>query len=260
MGDADGDGLQRRSRGLRRSPSRSADPGWRAAGRRRATVPAAPTGEPRVRWRGCRARAGRDGAVRGRAGRRAVHSSAEPEGGDLGAVRAAGRHDHGDPGRHGHRHQHGRRPRRPRAPGCRRTRRHHRGPAGAIAFGNPAGPNAPARCATLIRYARPVGELSAQAVSTRPRSPAASATAGSTSSGSADRGAAELRPRRIRSLRPGPSGPSGPSCRRHSFRATACSQASSRSGSRSPSSFETAMIKVSWTTSAASGPGSIEWQ
>ena len=56
-------------------------------------------------------------------------------------------------------------------PGCRRTRRHHDGPDGPIAFGKPAGPNAPARCATLIRCARPAGELSAQAVSTWLRSP-----------------------------------------------------------------------------------------
>ena len=36
-------------------------------------------------------------------------------------------------------------------PGCRQTRRHHRGPAGTIALGNPAGPNAPA----AMRHAHP---------------------------------------------------------------------------------------------------------
>ena len=46
-------------------------------------------------------------------------------------------------------------------PGCRRTPRHHDGPDGPIPFGKPAGPNTPARCATLIRCARPAGELSA---------------------------------------------------------------------------------------------------
>ena len=50
--------------------------------------------------------------------------------------------------------------------GPRRTPCHHRGPAAPTALGNPDGPNAPARCATLTRCARPVGELSAQAVST----------------------------------------------------------------------------------------------
>jgi hypothetical protein len=53
----------------------------------------------------------------------------------------------------------------------RRPPRHHRGPAVPIVFGNPAGPNVPARCATLTRCARPAGELSVQAVMTRPRSP-----------------------------------------------------------------------------------------
>ena len=62
--------------------------------------------------------------------------------------------------------------------GCRLTRRHHRGPAGPMALGNPDGPNAPARCVTLTRCARPVGELSAQAVSTCPRSSAGRVTAG----------------------------------------------------------------------------------
>ena len=35
------------------------------------------------------------------------HASAEPEGGGLRALRSAGRHDHGDPGRRGHRRHHG---------------------------------------------------------------------------------------------------------------------------------------------------------
>ncbi len=138
--------------------------------------------------------------------------------------------------------------------GCRRIRRHHRGPAGPIALGNPDGPNAPARCVTLTRFARPAGELSAQAVSTRPRSSTGSVTAGSSSrSAEPGTGAAAL------AGPPAPPGNPGPSRRRHSFRATACSQASSRSGSRSPSSRETAMRKVSSTTSAAAGLGSSQW-
>ena len=64
------------------------------------------------------------------------------------------------------------------APGCRRTPRHHDGPDGPIPFGKPAGPNTPARCATVIRCARPAGELSAQAVSTRLRKPGGSGTSG----------------------------------------------------------------------------------
>jgi hypothetical protein len=64
------------------------------------------------------------------------------------------------------------------APGRRRTRRHHDGPEGPIAFGKPVGPNTPARCATLIRRARPSGELSAQAVSTRSRNLGASGSSG----------------------------------------------------------------------------------
>ena len=142
--------------------------------------------------------------------------------------------------------------------GRRRTRCHHRGPAAPTALGNPDGPNVPARCATLTRCARPVGELSAQAVSTCPRSSAGSVAAGR-SSGSgkpAVHVAAVALPTRI----PGLPEPWGTRRRRHSFRATACSQALSRSGSRRPSSRETAMRKVSSTTSAASGPGSIEWQ
>ena len=63
--------------------------------------------------------------------------------------------------------------------GCRWTRCHHRGPAGPMALGNPDGPNAPARCVTLTRCARPVGELSAQAVRTCRRSSVGSVTAGS---------------------------------------------------------------------------------
>src|SRR5579863_1958139 len=50
-----------------------------------------------------------------------------------------------------------------------RTPCHHCGPGAMTGFGNPAGPNAPARCVTLARCARPVGVLSAPACSTRSR-------------------------------------------------------------------------------------------
>ena len=63
-------------------------------------------------------------------------------------------------------------------PGCRRTRRHHHGPDEPIALGKPAGPNTPARCATLIRCARPAGELSAHAVRTWLRRSGGSGTSG----------------------------------------------------------------------------------
>ena len=55
------------------------------------------------------------------------------------------------------------------ARGRRRTSCHHRGPGGMIGFGNPVRSNAPARCVTLTRSARPVGVLSAPACSTRSR-------------------------------------------------------------------------------------------
>ena len=144
------------------------------------------------------------------------------------------------------------------ARGRRRTSCHHRGPGGMIGFGNPVRPNAPARCVTLTRSARPVGVLSAPACSTRSRR----ASGGLTS--------------RHRALRGQPSGvgqggraspaasPAAPSRRRHSFRATACSQEPSWSGSRSPSSLAVAMVKVSATASAASpggcGSGSMDRQ
>ncbi len=57
------------------------------------------------------------------------------------------------------------------ARGLRRTSCHHRGPDRMTGFGNPVRPNAPARCVTLTRSARPVGELSAPAFSTRSRRP-----------------------------------------------------------------------------------------
>ena len=63
-------------------------------------------------------------------------------------------------------------------PRCRRTRRHHHGPDEPIALGKPAGPNTPARCATLIRCARPDGELSAHAVRTWLRRSGGSGTSG----------------------------------------------------------------------------------
>ena len=125
-------------------------------------------------------------------------------------------------------------------PGCRRTRAATSdGPDGPIALGKPAGPNAPARCATLIRCARPAGELSAQAVSTWPASPAGGGASGGSSALIRRRG-----DRRVQD----------PSRRRHSFRATACSQGPNRSGSRSPSSLAVAIRKVSSTASAASAP------
>src|SRR5579859_5436912 len=55
------------------------------------------------------------------------------------------------------------------ARGRRRTPCHHCGPGGMTGFGNPVGPNGPARCVTLARCARPVGELSAPPCSTRSR-------------------------------------------------------------------------------------------
>ena len=65
------------------------------------------------------------------------------------------------------------------ARGRRRTSCHHRGPGGMIGFGNPVRPNAPARCVTLTRSARPVGVLSAPACSTRSRRPSGGLTSGS---------------------------------------------------------------------------------
>ena len=59
------------------------------------------------------------------------------------------------------------------ARGCRRTSCHQRGPRGMIGFGKPVWPNGPARCATLTRWARPVGVLSAHSSSTRLRRPRA---------------------------------------------------------------------------------------
>ena len=110
-------------------------------------------------------------------------------------------------------------------PGRRCRRCHQRGPDGPIDRGNPAWSNAPARCAALTRRARPAGVLSVQAASTFPRSPAGGVPAASSSPSSAG------------------SGPpaAGPSRRRHSFRATARSQAPSRPGSPSPSSLTAAM-------------------
>jgi hypothetical protein len=136
------------------------------------------------------------------------------------------------------------------ARGRHRSRRHG-GPGEPGAFGNPAGPNAPARCAVLARSARPVGVLSVQALSTCPRSPAGSSTAGQAASPLGDRGifgGGDVTPAALRR-------------RRHSLRATACSQEPSLPGSRSPSSLEVAMRKVSRTTSAAaSGPGNTKLQ
>ena len=68
-------------------------------------------------------------------------------------------------------------------------------------------PNAPARCVTLTRSARPVGELSAPAFSTRSRRPS-----GGPASGGAPAGAGRSSPA---------ASPAVPGRRRHSFRATA---------------------------------------
>ena len=66
------------------------------------------------------------------------------------------------------------------------------------------------------------------------------------------------------SRRAGPGEPAAPSRRRHSFRATACSQEPSWPGSLSPWSLAVAMIKVSATALAASagacGSGSMDRQ
>jgi len=136
------------------------------------------------------------------------------------------------------------------AQGCR-GRRRHGGPGEPGTFGNPVGPNAPARCAVLTRSARPVGVLSVQPFSTCLRSPTGSSTAGQASSPLAARdifGGGDVTPAALRR-------------RRHSLRATACSQEPSLPGSRSPSSLEVAMRKVSRTTSAAaSGPGNMKLQ
>ncbi len=136
------------------------------------------------------------------------------------------------------------------ARGYRRGRRRHGGPDEPGAFGNPVGPNAPARCAVLTRSARPAGVLSVQAFSTCRRTPAGSST-GQASSPLAGRGifgGGDVTPAALRR-------------RRHSLRATACSQEPSLPGSRSPSSLEVAMRKVSRTTSAAaSGPGNAKLQ
>jgi hypothetical protein len=136
------------------------------------------------------------------------------------------------------------------ARGYRRGRRHG-GPDEPGAFGNPVGPNAPARCAVLTRSARPAGVLSVQAFSTCLRNPTGSSTAGQASSSLAGRGTfggGEVTPAALRR-------------RRHSLRATASSQEPSLPGSRSPSSLEVAMRKVSRTTSAAaSGPGNAKLQ
>ena len=64
------------------------------------------------------------------------------------------------------------------ARGRRRAPCHHRGPGGMIGFGNPVRPNAPARCVTLTRSARPVGVLSAPACSTRSRRASGGLTCG----------------------------------------------------------------------------------
>jgi hypothetical protein len=136
------------------------------------------------------------------------------------------------------------------ARGCRRGCRRHDGPGEPGGFGNPVRPNAPARCAVLTRPARPAGVLSVQAFSICQRSPAGSSTAAKASSPLADRGifgSGDVTPAALRR-------------RRHSLRATACSQRPSLPGSRSPASLEVAMRKVSRTTSAASGPGNAKLQ
>ena len=63
--------------------------------------------------------------------------------------------------------------------GRRRTSFHDHGPGAMIGFGNPVRPNAPARCVTITRSARPVGVLSAPAFSTRSRRPSGGLTPGS---------------------------------------------------------------------------------
>ena len=120
------------------------------------------------------------------------------------------------------------------ARGCRRISCRQRGPGGMIGFGKPVRPNGPARCATLTRWARPVGVLSAHSSSTRLRRPAGGLTSG---------------------IAPAAGGSTDPVWRRHSFRATAFSQEPSWSGSRSPCSLAVAMMKVSATASAASAGG-----
>src|SRR5579859_468742 len=162
------------------------------------------------------------------------------------------------------------------ARGRRRTPSHHRGPGGMTGFGNPVGPNAPARCVTLARCARPVGELSAPPCSTRSRrlpsgltsaaAPSAAASPGpsdTASPGPSDT-ASQAASADAESAAPSAATPAAPSRRRHSFRATACSQAPSWSGSRSPWSLAVATVKVSATASAASpgecGSGSMDRQ
>ena len=65
------------------------------------------------------------------------------------------------------------------APACRcRGTRRCRVPRRAFGFGKPSYPNGPARCATLVQYARPPGVLSAQALSMCPGSPGGSVVSG----------------------------------------------------------------------------------
>ena len=120
------------------------------------------------------------------------------------------------------------------ARGRRRTSCHQRGPGAMIGFGKPVRPNGTARWATLTRWARPAGLLSAHSSSTRLRRPAGGLTSG---------------------IAPSAGGSTSPVWRRHSFRATAFSQEPSWSGSRSACSLAVAMIKVSATASAASAGG-----
>src|SRR5580700_10733013 len=144
------------------------------------------------------------------------------------------------------------------ARGRRRTSCHHRGPDAMIGFGNPVRPNAPARCVTLIRSARPVGVLSAPASSTRSRRLSGGLTCGRAPSEASRAASADG------SRAPSAASSTVPSRRTHSFRATACSQEPSWSGSRSPWSLAVAMVKVSATASAASpagcGSGSMDRQ
>ena len=126
------------------------------------------------------------------------------------------------------------------ARGCRRTSCHHRGPGGMIGLGNPVRPNGPARCVTLTRWARPVGVLSAQALSTRSRRSPGGLTSGSAASGPAGGvGREPGRPDLAQAFVPRDRVQPGPSW----------------SGSRSPWSLAAAMIKVSATASAASAGG-----
>ncbi|HXL93070.1 MAG TPA: hypothetical protein VN969_29435 [Streptosporangiaceae bacterium] len=108
-------------------------------------------------------------------------------------------------------------------------------------FGKPSWPNGPARWATVVRCARPVGVSSVQIFRIRPVRaagravlPPASAAAGASLSLSA----------------------LAMSRRWHSLRATASSQEPSRPGALSPASFSRATTNVSVTAPAASPPGS----